>query len=342
MTISEISSSPAKPAQNSANGPWATALRRLYKNTTAMIGLSAFILIVIACLMAPIYANHIAHVEAFSSNIDGTIQLGGEDVQVMQPNTEGLGLGVSPIGPTWEFSNYFLGADTQGRDVFARLLYGGRNTLMIASISTILCLVMATITGLTAGYAGGWVDTVLSRIMDIMWAFPVYLLAISLSIVLIQGLTLGPIHLTSGSLALPIMIIALVYVPYVARPIRGQVLTLKQSEFVTAAVGLGVSPWRILYRDILPNILPSLIVFVPLMMVLNMSTEAALSFLSVGVQAPDASWGTIIEDGGSLLYTRPWVSIAPGICIDITILSLNIFGDGVSEAFDPRSKGGRR
>jgi peptide/nickel transport system permease protein len=307
-----------------------------------MAGFGLFVLIVIACLMAPAYAKYVAQVDPFSSNIDGQIEVGGEAVQVMQPNTDGLGLGVTPVAPTWEFSNYFLGADTQGRDVFARLLYGGRNSLLIASLSTLICLTMATIVGLTAGFLGGWVDIGLSRVLDILWAFPVYLLAISLSIVLIQGFDIGPIHLTSGSLVLPILIIGFVYVPYVARPIRGLVITLKHAEFVTAAIGLGVPPVRILFRDILPNVLPTIIVFIPLMMVLNMSTEAALSFLSVGVQAPDASWGSIIEDGESLLYTRPWVSVAPGICIAVTILCLNVFGDGVSEAFNPRSKSGQR
>src|SRR6516165_2215204 len=137
-------------------GPWAIALRRLRRNRSAMTGLFVFILIVVACLLAPVYASHVAHVDPFTSNVDGTIQLGGETVQVMQPNTEGLGLGVSPIGPTWNFSTYFLGADSQGRDVFARLLYGGRNSLLIAGLSTILCLVMATGLGLAAGYLGGW------------------------------------------------------------------------------------------------------------------------------------------------------------------------------------------
>lgn len=332
--------SPATAAPAAGLGPWALAFRRLRRNRSAMLGLGLFIFIVIACLMAPIYAEHVAHVDPFASNVDGQVTINGETVPVLQPNTEGLGLGVTPMEPTWNFSTYFLGADPQGRDVFARLLYGGRNSLMIATLATALCLSIATAVGLASGYLGGWVDTVLSRTLDILWAFPVYLLAISLSIVMIQGLDIGPLHLTSGSLALPILIIGVVYVPYVARPIRGQVLSLKQAEFVTAAVGLGVPPARILWRDILPNVLPTIIVFIPLLMVLNMTTEAALSFLSVGVQPPDASWGTIIEDGESLLYTRPWVSIAPGLCIAATILSLNIFGDGVTEAFNPRSKGG--
>ena len=179
----------------------------------------------------------------------------------------------------------------------------------------------------------------ISRLLDVLWAFPIYLLAISLSIVLIShGFTIGPFEITSGSLWLPIWIIAIVYVPYVARPIRGQVLALKESEFVLAARGLGVPDWRILWRDILPNVMTTIIVFVPLMVAINMLTESALSFLSIGVQAPDASWGTIIQDGQDLIYTRPWVAIAPGIAIVLTVLALNILGDGVRDALDPRAK----
>jgi peptide/nickel transport system permease protein len=190
-----------------------------------------------------------------------------------------------------------------------------------------------------AGFFGGIVDATLSRILDVIWAFPVFLLAISLSIVLItQSIDIGPIHITSGSLWLPIFIIGIVYIPYIARPIRGQVLSLKNSEFVLAAIGLGVPNHRILIKDILPNVATTLIVFVPLMMALNMLTESALSFLSIGVQSPDASWGTIIQDGQNLLYTRPTVALAPGIAIAITVLTLNVFGDGVRDALDPRSK----
>ena len=262
-----------------------------------------------------------------------------DDCPHSDPTTEGLGLGYTPIGPTWQLGNYFLGADNQGRDVMARLLYGGLSSLLIAGAATIVTLAFATLLGLAAGYFGGLVDTVLSRLLDILWAFPVYLLAISLSIVLIaQGIQLGPISIESGSLWLPIFIIGIVYIPYVARPIRGQVLALRESEFVLAAIGLGVPSHRILLRDILPNVSTTLIVFVPIMMALNMLTESALSFLSIGVQPPDASWGTIIQDGQTLLYTRPMVALAPGIAIVITVLALNVLGDGLRDALDPRSK----
>jgi peptide/nickel transport system permease protein len=321
-----------------SRGPWATAVRRLMRDRAAVAALAVFIVIVILCLLAPAYAAW-ANVDPFHSTLDAIINLNGADVPVMEQSTEGLGLGYTPIGPTWELGNYFLGADNQGRDVMARLLYGGLNSLLIAGAATLMTLAIGTALGLAAGFFGGIIDTVLSRILDILWAFPVYLLAISLSIVLIaQGIEIGPITIQSGSLWLPIFIIGVVYIPYVARPVRGQVMALRESEFVLAAIGLGVPSHRILLRDILPNVSTTLIVFVPIMMALNMLTESALSFLSIGVQPPDASWGTIIQDGQTLLYTRPLVAMAPGIAIVITVLALNVLGDGMRDALDPRSK----
>jgi peptide/nickel transport system permease protein len=321
-----------------SRGPWATAFRRLAQDKAAMAALAMFILIVMLCSLAPAYASW-AGVDPFRSTLDAVIAIDGQEVPVMEQSTEGLGLGYNPIGPTWRLGNYFLGADNQGRDVAARLLYGGLNSLVIAGAATLLTLVLATFLGLAAGFFGGLTDTILSRVLDVLWAFPVYLLAISLSIVLIvQGITIGPIAIESGSLWLPILIIGIVYVPYIARPIRGQVLSLRESEFVLAAVGLGVPSYRILMRDILPNVSTTLIVFVPLMMALNMLTESALSFLSIGVQPPNASWGTIIQDGLGLLYSRPMVALAPGIAIVVTVLALNVLGDGLRDALDPRSK----
>lgn len=319
-------------------GPWAIAFAKLTRNRAAMAALIVFLLIVAACLSAPLYARW-AGVDPFVSTLDAVIHIDGQDVPVMEQSTEGLGLGYTPLGPTWRLGNYFLGADNQGRDVMARLLYGGLNSLLISVAATVLTLLLGTTAGLVAGYFGGVTDTVLSRFLDILWAFPIYLLAISLSIVTIaQGISLGPITIESGSLWLPVIIIGIVYVPYVARPIRGQVLSLRNSEFVLAAVNLGVPGRRILWRDILPNITTTLIVFVPLMMALNMLTESALSFLSIGVQPPDASWGTIIQDGQALLYTRPLVALAPGIAIAVSVMALNVFGDGLRDALDPRSK----
>lgn len=321
-----------------SRGPWATALRRLARDRAAMAALILFVIILGLCLLAPVYA-HWAGMEPFRSTLDATITLNGQTVNVMEQSTEGLGLGYNPIGPTWEIGNYFLGADNQGRDVMTRLLYGGLNSFLIAGAATVFTLLIGTTLGLVAGFFGGLTDMILSRILDILWAFPVYLLAISLSIVLIaHGIQIGPIIIESGSLWLPIFIIGVVFIPYVARPIRGQVLSLRESEFVLAAIGLGVPSHRILLRDILPNVSTTLIVFVPLMMALNMLTESALSFLSIGVQPPDASWGTIIQDGQGLLYSRPMVALAPGIAIVLSVLALNVLGDGLRDALDPRSK----
>jgi peptide/nickel transport system permease protein len=323
---------PAEPGR----GPWGTTLRRLRRNRSALVAVAVLLMVLALTLLAPAYAAWLG-VDPFRSNLAGTVIVDGASVPVMQQSTEGLGLGVTPIGPTWDLAGYALGADNQGRDVLARLLYGGRNSLLIAGAATALCLVLATLIGLVAGFLGGWVDIVLSRILDVLWAFPVYLLAISLSIVLLTSrLTLGPITITAGSLLLPIGIIGVIYVPYVARPIRAQVLALRRSEFVLAAVGLGLPAHRILRRDVLPNLLPLLIVYVPILLALAIVTESALSYLSIGVQPPDASWGTIIQDGQGLLYSRPWVALAPGIAIVVTVLALNVLGDAVRDALDVR------
>ena len=321
-----------------SRGPWATALHRLRRDRAAIVALSVFLLILLICLLAPVYA-YWAGVQPFKSTLNAVITINGQQRPVMELPTEGLALGYTPIGPTWRFGNYFLGADNQGRDVMARLLYGGLNSFAIAGAATIFTLTFATLFGVAAGFFGGIIDTVLSRILDVLWAFPVYLLAISLSVVMItDGIRIGPIEINSGSLWLPIFIIGLIYIPYVARPIRGQVMALRNSDFVTAAIGLGAPSHRIMLKDILPNITTTLIVFVPIMMALNMLTESALSFLSIGVQPPDASWGTIIQDGQTLLYTRPVVALAPGLMIVASVLSLNVFGDGLRDALDPKSK----
>ncbi len=325
------------------NGPWITAARALARDRNAMTALTLLVLIILACLAAPIYAQHIAHTDPFTSDVAATVTLHGQELAVMQPNDNALHLGLTPLGPTWHPSAYLLGSDSQGRDVMARILYGGRNSLLISAAATLLCIVMAGIVGIVSGFFGGIADAVLSRLMDIMWAIPVYLFAISLSIVTIsQGLRIGPFTIESDNLLLPICIIALVYVPYAARPIRGRVLSLRHSEFVLAARGLGVSRPRILLRDILPNVSGTLIVLAPLLMALAMLAESALSFLSIGVQAPAASWGTIIQDGEGLIYTRPMVALAPGIAIVLTVLALNLLGDGLRDALDVRDASRRR
>jgi peptide/nickel transport system permease protein len=264
----------------------------------------------------------------------------GKTVDVIQQGGGKLGLGEIPIGPTWH-SNYFIGADNQGRDVMARVLYGGRASLQIGVASAVLCCLIALVLGLIAGFFGRFVDSGLSRFMDLIWAFPVYLLAISLATVLLtkpNGISWGFIHIKPSSLWVPTWIIAIVYVPYVFRPVRGQVLSVREKEYVEAAIAQGASNLRLMFSEILPNVLSTIVVMLPLMIATTILTESALSFLGIGVQAPNASWGTIIDDGQDLLYTRPWVAIMPGIFIVLTVLALNVFGDGVRDALDPRAK----
>ena len=297
-------------------------------------------MIVAVSFAAPFYAHHIAHTDPFTSNISGTTVVHGKRVDVIQQGGGALGIGETPIGPTWH-SNYFLGADAQGRDVAARVLYGGRASLEIGIGSAVICCVLALLLALVAGFFGRYIDAILSRLMDLIWAFPVYLLAISLATVLLtkpNGLQWGPIHVQPSSLWVPTVIIALVYIPYVYRPVRGQVLSIREKEYVEAAIAQGASNTRLMFSEILPNVITTVIVLLPLMIATTVLTESALSFLSIGVQPPKASWGTIIDDGQSLLYTRPWVAIAPGIMIVLVVLALNVLGDGVRDALDPRAK----
>jgi len=221
--------------------PWALAGRRLLRNRISLAALTLFLLIVVVSFGAPIYAHDIAHTDPFASNVTGTIKLNGKTVDVIQQGTGKLGLGETPIGPTWS-SQYFLGADNQGRDVAARVLYGGRSSLIIGLSSAALACLLALLFALVAGFFGGFTDTIISRLMDLVWAFPVYLLAISLATVLLtsaHGLNLGLFTLSASSLWIPLLIIGLIYVPYVYRPIRGQVLSLREKEFVEAAIAQG-------------------------------------------------------------------------------------------------------
>ncbi len=321
--------------------PWALAARQLWRNRIAMASLALFLLIVAVSFAAPLYASHVAHVDPFANNLNGTTIVNGKTVPLMQVGGGLLHLGETPIGPTWDVRHYFLGADSQGRDVAARVLYGGRSSLEIGIGSAFICCVIATVVALIAGFFGGVVDALLSRLMDVIWAFPVYLLAISISTELLtaaNGLRIGPLNIVATSLWLPTLIIAFIYVPYVYRPVRGHVLTVARKEFAEAAIAQGASNLRLMFSDILPNVVSVVIVLLPLMIATTILTESALSFLSIGVQPPNASWGTIINDGQGLLYTRPWVAIAPGIMIVLTVLAMNVLGDGVRDALDPRAK----
>jgi peptide/nickel transport system permease protein len=232
-----------------------------------------------------------------------------------------------------------FGADTQGRDVAVRLLYGGQNSLKVGIGSGLICTLFALVLALLAGYYGGWVDWVIARFFDLIWAFPVLLLAIALGTALsINGFHHFGISIASGSLWIPTLVISYVLIPYVGRPLRGQILSLREKEFIEAATAQGAGGIRVMFTELLPNIASSVLVFFALIIANNILTEAGLSFLGAGVQPPSPSWGTLISDGQDRIQTAPWLAIIPGIAIVLTVLALNIFGDGLRDALDPRAK----
>jgi peptide/nickel transport system permease protein len=312
-------------------GPWRLAMRRLRRNYVALAFLALFLLIVIACLLAPWYSHHVAHVGPSKNNLTGTIVRHGKRVDIVTPDGK-------PIGPGWG-RHYLLGADANGRDVMVRLLYGGRNSLFVGLMSTLITVLFAVALGLTAGYARGRIDLVIRSLFDIIWSFPVLLLAIALGTALaIGGLHVGPIDIKGNSLWIPSIVIGVIYIPYLGRPIRGQVLSLREKEFVEAAVAQGMGPIRIMFSEILPNLSSTVLVFGTLIVANNILTEAGLSFLGAGVQSPNPSWGNLISDGVERLTTAPHLTILPGLAIVLTTVSLNVFGDGLRDALDPRAK----
>jgi peptide/nickel transport system permease protein len=220
-----------------------------------------------------------------------------------------------------------------------RLLYGGRNSLLIGVVAALGTIVLGLVLGLLAGYYRGAVDGVISRAMDVLWAFPVILIGVALGTALaLGGLKIGPLTIEGDSLAIPMMIIAVIYIPYLARPVRGQALALREREFVEAARAQGMGSARIVFREVLPNVASTLVVFLPLLVANAILLEAALSFLGAGVQPPNPSWGTMISEGVERIVSAPHLAIAPGVMLVLTVLSLNVFGEGVRDALDPKAQ----
>ncbi len=326
--------------------PWYLAFRRLRRNKTALAFGMLFLIIVTACLLAPVWANHYAHTGPNDEHLNGAITIDGHRTPVVAAPAPGQ-LGSTLLGPGLH-ARFLLGADQNGRDVMVRLLYGGRVSLYIGVMAALVTTILSVALGVLAGYRRGWVDAVISRVLDVIWAFPVLLLGIALGTAIAtsgSGISVSipftSVHLftlDSGSLWIPILIIGFVYIPYMARPIRGEVLALREKEFVEAAIAQGMGPLRIMFSEILPNLVSTIIVFFTLNIANNMLLEAALSFLGAGVQPPQSSWGTMISEGSKLINTAPWLTIVPGIAIVLSVLALNVFGDGLRDALDPRAK----
>ena len=329
--------------------PWYLAWRRLRRNYVALVALAVFFLIVFACALAPVYAHHVAHTGPNETHVDEDVLVSGHLKPVIsggatydaKTNTFDTSKSVIILGPTlWHAHGRFvLGADDLGRDVAVRLLYGGLNSLKIGIGSALICTFIAVVLALLAGFFGGSVDWIVTRFFDLIWAFPVLLLAIALGSALsINGFHHFGIAIEPGSLWIPTLVISYVLIPYVGRPLRGQILSLREKEFIEAAVGQGAGPIRIMFSDLLPNVISTILVFFTLIIATNILTEAGLSFLGAGVRPPDPSWGNLIASGQDQLVTAPWLALVPGIAIVLTVLSLNIFGDGLRDALDPRAK----
>ena len=315
-------------------GPWRLGLRRLRRNKVALLFGFLFILLVVVCAAAPLWADNVAKTGPATGHLSDTIRVDGETKNV-------VGLDGVPIGPQYLKADgrFFLGADGNGRDIMVRLLYGGRNSLFIGLTAAFITVLLSIVLGVVAGYFRGATDAVIRTLLDILWSFPVIILGTALGVALaLGGLKIGPIQIAGDSLAIPILIIGVVYVPYMARPIRGQVLSLREKEFVEAARAQGAGPIRIMATELLPNLASTLLVFFTLLIANAVLLEAALSFLGAGVQPPNPSWGTMIDEGVDRVATAPHLAIVPGAMLVLTVLSLNVFGDGVRDALDPRAK----
>lgn len=223
-------------------------------------------------------------------------------------------------------AEHLLGTDEGGRDVLTRMLYGSRVSLLVGVVPTLLSMLLGTVLGILAGYLGGWIDALLMRLADIMLAFPTMLLAMVIMYTLGDGLINIFLALT------------LVNWASVSRIVRAETLRLRESEYVEAARSIGVGALRIMLRHILPNCIPSLIVLFTLNIPSAILAESSLSFLGLGIQAPDASWGLMVNNGRQFLYTAPWISLAPSAAIMVIVLAFNFLGDGLRDVLDPHLK----
>lgn len=285
--------------------PWSLAWARLRRDRVAMISLAVILIIVLVAIFAPLFAMIAGHA----------------------PNHQYRGPGaLSPEGlPARPSSRFWLGTDDLGRDVLVRIAYGTRISLLVGVVSTAITVAIGVVVGLISGYLGGIVDTILARLIDVVLSIPFLLVAVAL------------VSITGPSLTITILVIGFFSWASVARIVRGQVLTLREREFVEAARSLGASDRRIMFIDILPNVLAPIIVYTSLLVPVVILVEAALSFLGLGLPAPTADWGGMISESVNYYTIAWWFVFFPGIALLITTLAFNLFGDGVRDAFDPRT-----
>ena len=239
----------------------------------------------------------------------------------------------TPTGPS---SENIFGVDTLGRDLFSRVLYGARVSLEVALIATAISVFIGVVFGMIAGFFRGWTDTIISRFIDVLLAFPILLFGIGLASACSLGKgCLG--GLIKPGLTVVIFVIAFVNWTYIARIVRGQVLSLREKEFIEASRSLGASNFRIIFREVLPNLVAPIIVYTTLIIPQNILFEAALSFLGVGVQPPAASWGQMLAEATDIFDSAWWYMVFPGAALLLTVLAFNLLGDGLQDALNPRA-----
>ncbi|WP_433545558.1 ABC transporter permease [Streptomyces sp. CA-294286] len=315
-TADVVTGAPAKKIEG--RSLWAIAWMRLKRDKLALTGGVVVLLLVIIALLAPVISSLTGHTP--------------------EARNEGLidPLFGTPLGSFGGISgDHWLGVEpTSGRDVFIRIVYGARVSLLVGFLAAVVAVVFGTLFGTLAGYFGGWVDTVISRVMDMLLAFPQLLFVISL-ISVMPSTFLG---FTGSGVRLLVMILVIGFFgwPYIGRIVRGQVLSLREREYVEAARSLGAGRGYIVVKELLPNLVAPITVYTTLMIPTNILTEAALSFLGVGVKPPTASWGAMLSDAVAYYQSDPMYMIVPGVAIFVTVLAFNLFGDGVRDAIDPK------
>ena len=302
-----------------ARSPFELFWQRLRSDRVALVALGFVGLLVLVALLAPLIVK----------------LAGAPPPDKLSPDALTPSFG-DPTGPS---SEHPLGVDGAGRDILSGVIYGARVSLGVAIAATGSAVFAGVLVGTLAAYHGGWIDTIISRTLDVLLAFPILLLAVGLASACSfhDGGCLGFIH---PGLTVVIVVIAIATFPYVARLVRGQVLSLREKEFVEAARSLGASDRRIIVRHILPNLVAPIIVYATLVLPQNVLFEAALSFLGVGVQPPTPSWGQMIADAvpGFGSDTAWWTLVFPGAALVLTVLAFNLVGDGLHDALDPRSR----
>ncbi|HKG38705.1 MAG TPA: ABC transporter permease [Conexibacter sp.] len=299
-----------------ARSPWQLFWRRLRSDRVAMVALGVIVTLVLVAIFAPL-----------------VVKLAGAPGPNVQDRNATDMFG-TPIGPT---ADHWFGVDPLGRDVFSRTVYGARVSLLVGIVGTGIAVLLGVTVGLVAGYYRGWVDTLLSRFVDVVLSFPVLLLGIGIASACSLGNGCFAGSITPGVRTV-ILVIALVTWTSIARVVRGQVLSLREREFVVAARSLGASNRRIVVREILPNLTAPLIVYSSLLLPQTILLEASLSFLGVGVSPPTASWGWMIADASDNFDTQWWYMVFPGAALLLTVLAFNLLGDGLRDALDPRAE----